>query len=126
MRSLLGNTRKNDITIYGNGRIDISAHVSRLLGLNRGDVIDLMDTGSEYYLYIKYHAPTIGRHEAMCFPTKAGGRHFRTYSFRLCNALMKVFGCNDNKMGLVIGEPMALFHIDVALPIINRKNDTGN
>lgn len=126
MKSLLGNTRKNDITVYRNGRIDISAHVSLLLGLNKGDVIDLIDTGSEYFLYVKYHAPTVGRHEAVCFPTNACGRHFRTYSKRLCNALIKAFDCDNNKMGLVIGEPMALFHIDVALPIINRKNDTGN
>ena len=126
MRSLLGNTRKNDITIYSSGRIDISAHVSNLLDLKRGDVIDLLDSGSEYYIYIRHHAPTVGRHEATCFPTKEGGKHFRTYSLRLCNALMKVFSCDNNKIGLVVGEPVSLLQAPVALPIINRKNDTGN
>ena len=42
MQSILGNTRKADITFYASGRIDISARVAKHLQLSRGDVLDIM------------------------------------------------------------------------------------
>ena len=77
MQSILGNTRKTDITFRADGRIDIAARVASLLSLHKGDVIDVLDGGGELYLYVKLHAPTVGRHEAACFPTHARSRHFR-------------------------------------------------
>ena len=47
MKSILGNTRKADITFHDNGRINISARVSKLLELSHGDVIDIMDGQGE-------------------------------------------------------------------------------
>lgn len=63
MQSILGNTRKADITFHDNGRINISARVSKLLELSHGDVIDIMDGQGEIYLYVKHRVPVVGRHE---------------------------------------------------------------
>ena len=52
MQSILGNTRKADITFYASGRIDISARVAKHLQLSRGDVLDIMIDQDEFYLYV--------------------------------------------------------------------------
>lgn len=49
MQSILGNTRKADITFYASGRIDISARVAKHLQLSRGDVLDIMIDQDEFY-----------------------------------------------------------------------------
>lgn len=129
MKSILGNTRKPDITFYDNGRIDISSRVSKSLGLKQGDVIDVMDCGLEYYLYVKLHGPTVGKHEAQCYPTKRGGHHFRAYSFRLCQEMIKASGASLHKIQLCAGESCAVNDIGDVVPIIYKhilnKNDTG-
>ena len=79
MQSILGNTRKTDITFHTNGRIDISARVAGILSLQKGDVIDVMDGGEEFYIYVKLHAPTVGRHEAAC--SKPVARRSTRWSF---------------------------------------------
>ena len=63
MQSILGNTRKADITFYASGRIDISARVAKHLQLSRGDVLDIMIDQDEFYLYVRLRSPN-GRHEA--------------------------------------------------------------
>ena len=64
MQSILGNTRKADITFYASGRIDISARVAKHLQLSRGDVLDIMIDQDEFYLYVRLRSPN-GRHEAI-------------------------------------------------------------
>lgn len=120
MQSILGSTRKTDITFHANGRIDVSSRVSRLLCLNKGDVIDIMDGGMELYLYVKVHAPTIGRHEAACFPTHDGSRHFRAWSKRLCRAVIRASGASFDKVELSVGEAVRLVNIGTALPVIYK------
>lgn len=119
MQSILGNTRKTDITFHTNGRIDISARVAGILSLQKGDVIDVMDGGEEFYIYVKLHAPTVGRHEAACFPTHSGSRHFRAWSQKLCRALIRAGGSSLDKVELSCGAPISLT-IGTALPIIYR------
>lgn len=119
MQSILGNTRKTDITFHANGRVDISSHVAKALSLQRGDVIDVLDGGGELYLYVKHHAPTVGRHEAACFPTHSGSRHFRAWSQKLCRALIRAGGSSLDKVELSCGAPISLT-IGTALPIIYR------
>ena len=72
MQSILGHTRKADITFHRNGRIDISAIVTKSLGLNAGDVLDIcMSDYGEYYLVIAHKAiNTNGNHRAKVFVTK--------------------------------------------------------
>ncbi len=119
MQSILGNTRKTDITFHANGRIDISARVAGILSLQKGDVIDVMDGGEEFYIYVKLHAPTVGRHEAACFPTHSRSRHFRAWSQRLCRALIKAGGSSLDKVELSCGTPVNLT-VGTAIPIIYR------
>lgn len=128
MQSILGNTRKTDITFHADGRIDISARVSKVLSLQRGDVIDVLVGNGEVYLYVKHHAPTVGRHEAACFPTHSGSRHFRAWSGRLCRYMIKASGLNIDRVELSVGEKVTL-DVGVALPIIYKyvlNDDTRN
>lgn len=90
MKDLLGRTRRPDITFHHNGKVDITSRVSRLLGIESGDVIDIATDGMEYYLFVKHkRADIIGRHEGQVYATYRGKcRNFRTYSKRLCEAMM--------------------------------------
>lgn len=127
MQSILGNTRKTDITFHANGRIDISAHVAKALSLQRGDVIDVLDGEGELYLYVKLHAPTVGRHEATCFPTHSRSRHFRAWSQKLCRYIIRAGGSRLDKVELGIGLPVSFPATGIALPIIYKNilnNDT--
>lgn len=91
--SILGNTRRADISFFSSGRIDITSRIVKALALRSGDVIDIMRSGKEFYLYIAHRSAELcGRHEAQCYPSKRGGRHFRGYSHRLCEAILKECG----------------------------------
>ena len=41
-QSILGNTRRSDISFSPNGKIDISSRIVKALGMEKGDVIDMM------------------------------------------------------------------------------------
>lgn len=120
MQSILGNTRKTDITFHVNGRIDISAHVSKVLSIRKGDVIDMLRDDDEIYLYVKYHAPLVGRHEAACFPTCTRSLHFRAWSQKLCRFIIRAGGSSLDKVKLGVGSPVELLNVGIALPIIYR------
>lgn len=128
MQSILGNTRKTDITFHANGRMDISARVSKALSLHKGDVLDVLAGDGELYLYVKLRAPTVGRHGATCFPTHLHSRHFRAWSWRLCQYMIKASGASSGKVELSVGEPVRL-NVGDALPIIYKyilNNGTRN
>lgn len=93
MQSLIGNNRRADISFFPNGRIDISARLSRLLSLQSGDTIDIKFDGYEYYIYVRNRSPLGGRFEAQCFPSNKKGRHFRAYSRRLYAAVSRACHC---------------------------------
>ena len=93
MVSLLGSSRRPDISFYASGRIDITSHVARLLGIASGDVIDVGMEKGEYFFYVRAKgAGTMGRHEAQCWQTKKGSKNYRAYSKRLCKAVMQLSG----------------------------------
>lgn len=122
MTSILGNTRRTDITFHQKGNIDITARVAKLLGLQIGDVIDIYIEGSEFYLYVKHRAGTVaGRHEATLYPTSRRVKkchNFRCHSVRLCQAMMSA--CKTQEiLRLPVGEPFNL-RGTTALPIITR------
>ncbi len=117
MQSILGNnTRKADIIFSSTGRIDITARIAKHLQLSRGDVIDIMVDGCEYYLYVKRRAPINGRYEAMVLPTNKRGNHFRAYSRRLCSAILRASGAVDTAR-LCVGVPVDSTY-GTLLPII--------
>lgn len=95
VRSILGNTRRADISFYSSGKIDITSRIANALGMVDGDVIDIMTWKGEFYLYISIQAADIcGRHETQCHPSKRGSRHFRTWCRRLCSAILSECGVN--------------------------------
>ena len=126
MKSLLGNTRRPDISFYKSGRIDITARVAKLLDLHAGDVIDIALDDDEYLLYIKHKRGNIvGRHEAQCQTTNPAcpqGNNLRAYSKRLASVVLHA--CHADSMArLPVGDT---YHCDelgtTVATIIMRRN----
>lgn len=120
MKSILGNTRKADIVFHPSGRIDITSRVAKSLDLQHGDIIDIMFGEGEWYLYIKHHAPTVGRHEGMAFRTNTKGRHYRASSKTLCTEILRISNRSE-KVKLCCGQPVTMPIYGAALPIIINK-----
>jgi hypothetical protein len=122
MQSILGTTRKADITFHKGGRINISAHIAKQLDLDNGDVIDIMMERGEYYLYVKHRAPLAGRHEGMVLKSNRYGMHCVASSIKLCNAIMAECKCDKDadRLKLPIGAAVELPNIGTAIPIITR------
>lgn len=120
MQSILGNTRRADITFSSTGRICISARVSKLLSLTRGDVIDIMEDRGEAYLYVKHRAPLIGRHEGMVFQSNKNGSHCIASSIKLSRYILQQCGVDDH-VRLCCGASVTLAHYGTALPIITKN-----
>jgi hypothetical protein len=129
MQSLVPNSRRPDVTFYPYGRIDISSRVAVVLGLQRGDVIDVAEHKGEYLLYVRRRAKdVIGRHEAFVFPSCRGKRYannFRSYSRKLCQAMYEASqppsNGGDKKLRLSVGEPVTIENYGTAMPIITRN-----
>ena len=119
MKSILGNTRKADITFYSSGRIDITARVAKILSLNHGDVIDIIIGHTEWYLYVKHRAPTVGRHGATVYRSNSKGNNFRTYSKKTCSYIL--YECEaEDQVKLWVGVPTELPAYGIAVPIITK------
>ena len=50
VRSILGNTRRADISFYSSGKIDITSRIANALGMVDGDVIDVLTWIGVFYL----------------------------------------------------------------------------
>lgn len=127
MRSLLGSTRRPDITFHQSGKIDITARVSNAIGLEDGDIIDLAEDRGEYYLYVRVKASdAIGKHEGRCRSTKrckSGGRNFRAYSKRLCDFVLSQSG-SQGKVRAPAGKGENISNLGKAINVIIRCNLT--
>jgi len=123
MKRLLENTRRHDITFNADGRIEISAHVTRELDLHPGDVIDVAvdEVGRECYLYIKHRQPA-GRHKAQCHRTGRGRtcNSLRAHSVEICRKVLDMRGFSTSQARLPVGEAVAVDGVNRALPIIIR------
>lgn len=126
MGSILGNTRRADISFHRNGRIDITATVAKTLKLSKGDIIDVDYRNGEYRLYVRLReCEAIGRHEAQCYPTKEGSHNLRANSKRLCRAILAA--CNAVKEAkLLIGEVVEFPPFGLAISLITRNNLATN
>ena len=123
MESVLGITRKVDITFHRGGRINISAHASRLLSLTHGDVIDMYVAGGELYLFVKYRSPVVGRHEGMVFRSNKNGNHCVASSIRLCRFMFSFCEVTDStdKLRLCVGETEQKRLYGTVLPILYKR-----
>lgn len=91
--SILGPRRRPDITFHSDGRIDITARISRALDISPGDAIDILALDGEYFLCASSHdpaAPLSPRFIAVCRPTKPRSRHFRTWCRPLARAVIDI------------------------------------
>lgn len=121
IKSILGNTRRADISFHSSGKIDITSRIANALNMADGDVIDIMTVRGEFYLYISIPATAIcGRHEAQCYPSKRGGRHYRTWCHRLCSAILAECG-QPSRANLAAGE-ITEINGHKAIPIITRAS----
>lgn len=120
-QSILGNTRRPDISFFASGKIDITSRIVKALGIAEGDVVDIMVGGGEYYFYVSIPSSMVcGKHEAQCYPSKHGSRHYRAYSRRLCSAIFNASGF-DKQACFAAGEVVEV-NGRKAIPIIIRKN----
>ena len=121
MESLIGNTRRPDITFYKNGRIDLTSRVVKMLNISNGDVIDIGVCSGEYMLYVKYrNSQIVGNHEARCYASKRNSNNFRAYSKKLCDAILNI--CNASKAQLASGVAVEIDSLGMAIPLITRNN----
>lgn len=124
MESLLGNTRRPDISFFCDGRIDITSRIARCLGLRDGDVVDIIKKEKEVYLYIKWRgSDVVGKHTAQCRATKpyTSCTNFRAFSVKLCSAILEICEAKDVAR-LAAGEKVTLEGIGSAVPLITRIN----
>ena len=123
MKHLLGNTRRHDITFCADGRIEISAHVTRALDIHPGDVIDIAldDLGREVYLYVKHRQPA-GRHKAQCYRTGKGRtcNSLRAHSVEICRQVLDLNGFSTTQARLPVGDLVEVSGIGKTLPLIIR------
>lgn len=120
--TVLGNTRRPDVSFYNTGRIDITARAARLLDLHDGDVIDIAFFDGECYLYVKHLGTDVtGRHEAAVHPTKLGSRNYRCNSVRLSAFILDQHN-GARSVRLPLGDAVQLPSLGTAIPIIIRNN----
>ena len=126
-KSALGNTfRHPDFTFYRNGRIDITSRVSRILGIQPGDVIDIVVSRAEYYLYVRAKGKELhGRFEGQCFQTNKGLRrhYYRAYSKKITNLILSKAG--GDKAQIIGGQIVEFDNIGKAIIIIPSYNLCG-
>ena len=120
-RKVIGITRRSDITFHSDGRIDITAHVAKALGMHGGDVINIAEVSdhfTERYLYVaRRSGETTGRHCGTCRPVKHNGNYLRTYSRQLTRyALRKAGGASSISFRVGVAEEVE--GLGTALPLI--------
>lgn len=126
MGSILGNTRRPDITFHQNGRIDITAPIAKTLKIGRGDVVDVDYRNGEYLFYVRLrNNEAIGRHEAQCYPTKESSHNLRANSKRLCKAMLAASNAAEEAK-LLIGEVVEFPPFGLAISLITRNNISTN
>lgn len=124
MKALVQTTRRPDITIYRNGRIDISAHVVALLKINQGDVVNVVrDDEGEIYLCVSFRVPLYGRFSGRCVFTNRKGHHMRTYSKSICNELFQLMHAPESMRiaHIAIGEMHCIDGLSILTLILKRE-----
>jgi|WetSurMetagenome_2_1015567.scaffolds.fasta_scaffold11874_7 hypothetical protein len=126
--NIVESTRKPDLIFYHNGKIYITSKVSKAIGANEGDVINIWQEKQEYYLYVqKHNAPKNSK--LVCHKHKKTSKNFLSvFSTTLSRAIIKESG-GEKEAQLMVGEPCRLPGTETrCVPIITRINlyDQGN
>ncbi len=117
---IIPTSRRCDLTFHSDGRIDLTAHVAKALGIAPGDVINIASTSdrhAEHYLYVSRRATeTIGRHAGTCRPAKSG-HYLRAFSKQLTTHMQRL--CHvSGTLRLRVGTAEEVCGLGTALPII--------
>jgi hypothetical protein len=107
-------SRKPDVVFKSNGEIRISSRVSKELGINRGDAINIWTDGIEYYLYIQERQAPKGT-KLVCW---GRGAYLRAQSQELSTKMIM----GNLIAGYAVGEKTKIDEDVEALPIITRRN----
>ena len=114
-------TRCGDITFHPDGRIDLTAHVTKSLSLSAGDVINIARVDGrfcEHYLYVARRASeTIGRHASTCHPVKNNGCYQRVHCKRLTSYVLSRLH-STTAIRLRVGAITTVDGLGIALPLI--------
>ena len=126
-RNIIPTTRRGDVTFHADGRIDLTAHVTKSLDLHDGDVINIIESGEvfpEHYLYRARDATeTIGRHACVCHSAKPGVNYLRVFNRSMARYVLHLCQCPD-QVSLRVGDLTELQGHLKALPIIIPPNIT--
>lgn len=118
---IMATTRMGDITFHQNGRIDITAHVAQTLTLEPGDVVNIMEKGTnckEYYLYVaRRKGQVVGRHACTCHRVKNRGNYLRVFSKTLATFMLGICHAKE-KVSLRVGKMEKVEEIGPAMPLI--------
>ena len=135
---VLAHSRKPDISFSDNGRIDICSRLTKMLGLEEGDVIGIAadDTSLRrgIVVYVRYKSANVkGNHEARVIATKrTKGRpgNLRAYSRAICSyifdtAKIQIYPWDDTPISRIastlkfpVGEPYDAPEVGHCVPII--------
>lgn len=123
---LISISRRPDITLCPDGRIDINARIAKTLSLQSGDVINIASANGEFFLYVAIrHDKCIGIYEGTVRPTHRGkflNNNYRTYSKSLYQAICRVInGGKGKKIRLPAGKAVTLKHYGISIPLITRN-----
>ncbi|MDE5688672.1 MAG: AbrB/MazE/SpoVT family DNA-binding domain-containing protein [Paramuribaculum sp.] len=119
MPSILQNIRRRDITFYRDGRINLTARISKTLGLKPGDSIDIITEGGEYYLHAIHHGLAVGHGVAQCRQARPDSPSLYVNSIALCRAMFLAIGFDGDKAAFAVG-PAIIKNTKPYLPIITR------
>lgn len=125
MPSLIGNTRRPDITVRWSGVIHVSARVVRLLGLKPGFTLDVVrqDDG-ECMMLGRPHGPEWdGAHRAQLRRANVAGDTLRTNCAALARALLALVPGSPKAASLPCGAVVPSYRGDgsPAIPIIIKN-----
>lgn len=116
------NSRKWDISFHEDGKIDITAGITKKLGIRAGDVINVCADKStgEHYFYVQSRKENIvGRRKAVCWEAKQGN-YLRACSTELSRYIRKI--CKSpGDIHLMCGEMTTLPIIGNAIPLITKN-----
>ena len=121
---IISTTRRGDVTFHPNGRIDLTAHVAKVLDLHPGDVVNIAEDDEhpdEHYLYVSRRSKeTTGRHACTCHRVKTGN-YLRLFSKSLSSHILQL--CHaTSRLSLRVGAPTTILGIGTALPLITARH----
>lgn len=127
-KPLLCAQRKADVKFYPSGRIDINSNVTKMLNLEDGDAINILDSGNgEYYLYPSIKKSnfkvTNAKFVNAVHRAKSYGNTCRCQCKQLTDAVSILTGASES--WLFVGNPRDLSDLGinaVGVPLIYKNN----